>query len=142
MTIQVILNTKGANVFAIDMSKSVRDALQLMDQHQIGALVVTGTKDRVGIFTERDVMRAIAQHDAKCLTEAVEDHMTTRPQVITPETSVEEAMAIMTERRFRHLPVMADNTLCGIISIGDLVNYRIRTTEAHAEALKEYITTG
>jgi Mg/Co/Ni transporter MgtE len=68
--------------------------------------------------------------------------MTDRPQSILPDTSVEEAMEIMTEKRFRHLPVIADTTLCGIVSIGDLVNYRIHQTEQEANALKEYIATG
>ena len=95
-----------------------------------------------GIFTERDVMRALAARDALILDDPVDNHMTERPQSISSDTPVEEAMEIMTERRFRHLPVMQNDRLCGIVSIGDLVNYRIRQTEREAEALKSYIRGG
>lgn len=143
MTIQTILNNKGAEVIAIDAGQSVNEALRVMDKRQIGALVVAGSDDGCqGIFTERDVMRALAQHGAPVLDEPVAKHMTERPQSIVPETDIDEAMEIMTERRFRHLPVMTDGALCGIVSIGDLVNYRIHQSEMEANALKEYIATG
>ena len=117
--------------------------MRIMDKRQIGALVVTGQgEDCSGIFTERDVMRALARNGTHILDDAVGKHMTDRPQSILPTTSVEEAMEIMTERRFRHLPVMTGTTLCGIVSIGDLVNYRIHQSEMEASALKEYIATG
>lgn len=143
MTIQVILNTKGADVIAIDAAQSINDALRVMDKRQIGALVVAGGGEGCqGIFTERDVMRALAQRGAPVLDEPVGQHMTERPQSIVPETGVDEAMEIMTEKRFRHLPVMTGGALCGIVSIGDLVNYRIHQTEMEANALKQYIATG
>jgi CBS domain-containing protein len=105
--------------------------------------VVAGQgEDCSGIFTERDVMRALARNGTHILDEPVAKHMTDRPQSILPTTSIDEAMEIMTEKRFRHLPVIAGTTLCGIVSIGDLVNYRIHQTEMEASALKEYIATG
>ena len=141
MTIQAILKNKGAEVVAIDAAHQVVEAVRIMDKRQIGALVVTGQGEACsGIFTERDVMRALARHGTHIMDEA--KHMTDRPQSILPDTLVEEAMEIMTEKRFRHLPVIADTTLCGIVSIGDLVNYRIHQTEQEANALKEYIATG
>ena len=143
MTIQAILKNKGAEVVAIDAAHQVAEAVRIMDKRQIGALVVTGQgEDCSGIFTERDVMRALARNGTHILEGAVGKHMTDRPQSILPTTSVEEAMEIMTERRFRHLPVMTGTTLCGIVSIGDLVNYRIQQSEMEASALKEYIATG
>ncbi len=143
MTIEVILNSKGADVVAIDAAQSVNEAVRVMDKRQIGALVVAGHGDNCqGIFTERDVMRALARNGTHILDEPVSKHMTERPQSILPDTSIDEAMEIMTERRFRHLPVMTGGTLCGIVSIGDLVNYRIHQTEMEASALKEYIATG
>ena len=143
MTIQAILKNKGAEVVAIDAAHQVTEAVRIMDKRQIGALVVTGQgEDCSGIFTERDVMRALARNGTYILDEPVAKHMTDRPQSILPTTSVEEAMEIMTERRFRHLPVMTGTTLCGIVSIGDLVNYRIHQSEMEASALKEYIATG
>lgn len=143
MTIQSILNDKGAGVIAIDAGQTVAQAIKVMDKQQIGALVVTGVGDGCqGIFTERDVMRALAQRGAGILDEPVAKHMTERPQSIVPQTGVDEAMEIMTERRFRHLPVMENGTLCGIVSIGDLVNFRIHQSEMEADALKQYIATG
>ena len=94
-----------------------------MDIHCIGALVIQGSAGACnGIFTERDVMRALTTRDALILDDPIEKHMTERPRSISPVTSVEEAMEIITERRFRHLPVMQNDRLGGIVSIGDLVN--------------------
>ena len=91
MTIQTILNNKGAGVIAIDAGQSVNEALRVMDKQQIGALVVAGGGEGCqGIFTERDVMRALARHGAAVLDAPVGDHMTERPQSIVPQTSVEE----------------------------------------------------
>ena len=143
MTIQRILNDKGAGVIAIAAGQTVTQAIKVMDKQRIGALVVTGAGDGCqGIFTERDVMRALAQRGAAILDEPVAKHMTERPQSIAPQTDVDAAMEIMTEKRFRHLPVMENDALCGIVSIGDLVNYRIHQTEMEADALKQYIATG
>ncbi|MDG1690940.1 MAG: CBS domain-containing protein [Alphaproteobacteria bacterium] len=143
MSIQAILNNKGADVIAIESDQTVAQALQVMDKKAIGALVVGGDGQTCsGIFTERDVMRALAQHGAKALEESVCEHMTERPQSIAPTSGIDEAMSIMTQRRFRHLPVMTGDDLCGIVSIGDLVNYRIQQTEREAAAMKDYIATG
>ena len=143
MSIQAILNNKGADVIAIESDQTVAQALQVMDKKAIGALVVGGDGQTCsGIFTERDVMRALAQHGAKALEESVCEHMTERTQSIAPTSGIDEAMSIMTQRRFRHLPVMTGDDLCGIVSIGDLVNYRIQQTEREAAAMKDYIATG
>ncbi len=143
MSIQAILNNKGAEVIAIESEKTVEQALQMMNEKAIGALVVTGDGEIChGIFTERDVMRSLAQHGAAALQESVCEHMTERPQSIALSSGIDEAMSIMTQKRFRHLPVMTDNHLFGIVSIGDLVNYRIQQTEREAAALKDYIATG
>ncbi len=143
MTIQNILNNKGDEIITIGAEQSVREALQVMTERRIGALMVSGDdKSCQGIFTERDVIRALASSDAVILDEMVKAHMTKRPQSIVLKTSVDEAMAIMTKRRFRHLPVMNGKALCGIVSIGDLVNFRIQQTEMEARAMKQYITNG
>ena len=129
MTIGNILKHKGSGVIAIDTRSSVRNAVKTIDIHRIGALVIQGSVGACnGIFTERDVMRALAARDALILDDPVDNHMTERPSSISSDTPVEEAMEIMTERRFRHLPVMQNDRLCGIVSIGDLVNLRIRQT--------------
>ena len=127
----------------MESDQTVAQALQVMDKKAIGALGVGGDGQTCsGIFTERDVMRALAQHGAKALEESVCEHMTERPQSIAPTSGIDEAMSIMTQRRFRHLPVMTGDDLCGIVSIGDLVNYRIQQTEREAAAMKDYIATG
>ena len=87
-------------------------------------------------------MRTLATRDALILDEPTENQMTERPQSISPDTPVEEAMEIMTERRFRHSPVVQNDRLCGIVPFGDLVNYRIHWTEREAEALISYIPNG
>tara|TARA_B100001057_G_scaffold306107_1_gene306278 strand:- start:7790 stop:8221 length:432 start_codon:yes stop_codon:yes gene_type:complete len=143
MTIKNILQHKGFSIIAIDSKETVRDAVKTMDFNRIGALVVQRAVGACnGIFTERDVMRALATRDAPILDDPIKKHLTERPQTISPDTPVEEAMEIMTKRRFRHLPVMQNDQLSGIVSIGDLVNYRIHQTEREAEALKTYIRSG
>ena len=87
-------------------------------------------------------MRALATRDALILDEPIENYMMERPQSISTDTPVEEAMEIMTERRFRHSPVMQNDRLCSIVPFGDLVNYRIHRTERETEALKSYIPSG
>ena len=87
-------------------------------------------------------MRALATRDELILDDPIEKHMTERSQSISPDTPVEEAMEIMTEQRFRHLPAMQNDRLGGIVSIGDLVNYRIQQAEHEAKALKSYIRSG
>ena len=87
-------------------------------------------------------MRALATRDALILDEPIESHVTERPQIISPDTPVEETVEIMTERRFQHLPVMQNDRLCGIVTFGDLVNYRIRRTGREPEPLKSYIASG
>ncbi len=142
MSIQTILNDKGGDVIAISAKKTVKQAVDMMNNHHIGALVVAddGT-GMVGIFTERDVIRALTDRGARILEQPVAKHMTERPASVSPETSVNEAMTMMTEKKFRHLPVMQNDTLCGLISIGDLVNYKIHQTEKEAQAMREYISS-
>ena len=127
----------------MDSQANVRDAVKTMDIHRIGPLVIQGSAGACnGIFSERDVMRAMATRDALVLDDPIEKHMTERPQSISPDTKVEEAKEIITKRRFRHLPVMQNDRMGGIVSIGDLVNLRIHQTDREAEALKTYIRSG
>ena len=136
MTIGNILQRKGSSVIAIDSRFTVRVSVKAMDIHCIGALVIQGFVGLChGAFTERGVMRTLATKDALILDESTENNMTERPQSISPDIPVEEAMEIMTERRFRHLPVMQNDRLFSIVSIGDLVNYRIHRTERETELL-------
>ena len=142
MTIEAILNDKGVDVIAVRADETVKRAVEVMHHHHIGALVVVGDGTdgaMLGIFTERDVIRALAANGASIFEEVLGKHMTQRPASVNPETTVNEAMSIMTEKKFRHLPVIRDKALCGIISIGDLVNYKIHQTEKEAAAMRDYI---
>ena len=127
----------------IPLDAAMTDVLARLKGKNVGSLQVVDEAGKlVGIFTERDVMRALARAGAGILDEPVSKHMTERPHSIEPETGIDEAMEIMTEKRFRHLPVMTGTTLCGIVSIGDLVNFRIHQSEMEADALKQYIASG
>ncbi len=145
MTIQTILNTKdgGADIIRIDAQKRVIAAVELMMQNRIGALVVSNNAQTcVGILSERDIMRGLAKDGGRILDALVGDFMTKDLYSVTPDMAIGQAMQIMTENRCRHLPVFEKEDLCGIVSIGDLVNFRINEARREADALKAYIATG
>ena len=109
----------------------------------VGALVVsTPEKALAGMLSERDIVRGLCHKGPDVLQDQVAEHMTSKVITIAPEKSVVEAMEIMTEKRIRHLPVTQDEAMVGLISIGDVLKRRISSTEAEAQALKEYISTG
>ncbi|MFA5851685.1 MAG: CBS domain-containing protein [Spirochaetales bacterium] len=117
-----ILATKGTEVVTIDAEAMVIQALVLMAETNIGAVLVTGNDGSIsGIFSERDLARKIVVKGRGCETSRVGELMTAAPLSVSPEASLGECMQIMTERKFRHIPVMRDSRLLGIISIGDVV---------------------
>jgi CBS domain-containing protein len=141
MTVERILKQKGRDVATISPFKSILEAAQSLAVHRIGALVVTDQEHRVlGILSERDIIRALSSGGATALNDKVQLHMTARVKTCTSVTSVNEVMEIMTEGKFRHLPVVEDGTLIGIVSIGDVVKKRIADVEGEQKALKEYIS--
>lgn len=143
MSIQYILGDKGADIISIDASCGLEEAAKVMRKHRIGALMVSdGDEVGIGMFSERDILQAIAAEGRKALDGSVRDYMTRVALTVTLETSVEEAMEIMTEHRVRHLPVQGASGYCGMVSIGDLVNYRIHQSERETAALRDYIKTG
>ncbi|MDD9841811.1 MAG: CBS domain-containing protein [Alphaproteobacteria bacterium] len=143
MTIASILAEKGATVLTLDGNCTLAEAINVLERRRIGALIVSlPDKPLAGVFSERDVVRALSTHGGDVLDVPVTEHMSRKVTTVTPEVSVAEAMEIMTQKRVRHLPVLEDGKLCGIVSIGDVVKRRISMTEAEAEALKNYITTG
>jgi len=138
-----ILEQKGGDVIRIDGDASVLDAVQAMVDANVGALLVTGedVNDVEGIFTERDYLRRVAVQGLTERETPVRDVMTAPVVVITPETTVEEAMALMTDRRIRHVPVVADGgQLAGMVSIGDLVRLQSEEQSFQVRYLTEYIT--
>jgi CBS domain-containing protein len=141
MTVATVLRQKGSAVISVRPEDSVAAAAEVISRRRIGAVVVLDEAGRlVGILSERDVVRGLTQHGAALLDLAVSALMTQAVQVVGPETSVDEAMEIMDAGYFRHLPVQgADGRLCGIVSIRDLVRYRITSQQSDVESLQAYV---
>ncbi len=140
MTISAILKQKGGDVIQLSQDAGVNDAVTLMTERRIGALIVCDTHNPcVGIISERDIMRALAEHGAAAITMGVEALMSRNLVTANRDMSVDEAMALMTGYRCRHLPVIEEGHLLGMVSIGDLVNFKITQASREADALKSYI---
>ena len=138
-TIKQILSIKGNDVFTINPSMLVVDAVKEMAQKRVGALVVLN-KDKVkGIITEQDFTRRVILKDLDSSSTLVDDIMTKQVCIIKPEQSINDGMAIMTEKCVRHLPVIENEKLIGLISIGDLVKEVISEQEFLIEQLEQYI---
>lgn len=143
MNVDFILKHKGASVVSVDRNATAAEASGILSQRRIGALLVVGEAGApVGILSERDIVSGIAQRGEGCLALPVEALMTRELVTCGPEDTVDRLMQLMTERRVRHLPVMADGKLVGIVSIGDVVKHRLTEIEHEAEALRQYIATG
>jgi CBS domain-containing protein len=142
MQVRHILQNKGRDVVAISAAATIAEAARLLTDRRIGALIVKdGGGVLSGIFSERDLVHAIAQVGAAALTQSVADHMTPGPETCVESDMVESVMETMTHGRFRHVPVLdGDCRLCGMISIGDVVKSRIAETVSEAAALRDYIS--
>jgi CBS domain-containing protein len=139
-TVKAILDLKGRNVISASPNMTVAEAAKIISEKRIGAIVIVGMENRIsGIFTERDVVHAIAKSGKDCLDQPVASVMTSKVYRCSEETTVNELMELMTRRRFRHVPVEANGKLAGIISIGDVVKTRIAQVEQEAEQIKAYI---
>jgi len=143
MTVRLILEAKGRDVALIEPSESVATAVRQLAERRIGALVSVGADGSLlGILSERDVVRLIAEKGADALASDVGSIMTRQVKTAGEETTVDEAMEIMTRNRFRHLPVVERGRLVGIVSIGDVVKRRIEDAEREAQDMRSYITAG
>jgi CBS domain-containing protein len=143
MRVSGILSTKGATVATIASDASVAEAADELRLHGIGALVVSDDGRRIdGILSERDLVRALAERGDRILREPVSNLMASEVWTCTPEDSVEDLMRTMTDRRTRHLPVTVEGELAGIVSIGDIVKWRLTELEDETRQLHDYITTG
>ena len=142
MRISDVLRAKGTTVVTVPPDTTVRQLLAILAEHRIGAVVVSGDGRSIdGIASERDIVRAFALRGAAVMSEPVTAIFTAEVRTVTPETSVEQVMRLMTELRVRHAPVEADGELAGIVSIGDVVKNRIDELETERTALTDYITT-
>ena len=139
MLVSQILRTKGDAVFTIVPAETVAVVAELLHTKGIGALVVLEAERVVGIVSERDIVRAIAGHGAGVLSRPVSDFMTANVLFAEPGETIDSLLTRMTDRRIRHLPVCKNERLVGIVSIGDLVKYKISEVEAEADGLKAYI---
>ena len=140
-TVKQILNTKGYDFFSINPDATVFEALGIMADKNIGALmVIDGDGKLVGMFSERDYARKIILHGVKSKEASIADYMSTELHTVNPDTSVLGCMAVMTDKKVRHVPVLDHNKLAGIISIGDVVNTIIEDQKATIQDLEKYIT--
>lgn len=143
MTVAQILQHKGNNVISVSADATVTEAITLLKQHRIGAVLVTeGDGAIIGVVSERDVVRALPDSGGALLDQPVSVLMTRDVITCSPKASAELVMSLMTEKRIRHLPVIEGGKLCGMITIGDVVKSRIAESENEAEALKSYIALG
>jgi len=142
MTVKAILARKGRDVATIAPTATLADAVQLLAQRRIGAVIVTGADDRVaGILSERDIVRVLAERGASILAENVATVMTRKVVTCNEADTVSVIMERMTAGKFRHLPVVDQGKLVGVISIGDVVKSRVHEIEGETNALREYIAT-
>ena len=139
MTIAAILDRKGGAVFSIAADETMKQAVALLAGKRIGAVPVLDHGRVIGIISERDVLYGLARDGAALLDRRVEEVMTGDPVTVAPDTPVLHALATMTRRRIRHLPVIDGGALAGFVSIGDLVKLRIDRIEAEADAMRSYI---
>ncbi len=141
MRVSDLLTTKGRDVATISQERSVVDAIALLKERGIGALVVTGaTPPLVGIFSERDVVRALATNGEETLHQNVAELMSREVSVCSESTDLNDLMTMMTDRRIRHVPVVDDDRLSGLVSIGDVVKARLEELEHEKRDLLDYVS--
>jgi len=142
MKISSILTSKGDFVATVAPDSSVTDLLALLAEHRIGAVVVSDDGTSVtGIVSERDIARAVHTHGAGALQHPVRDIMTADVVTCEPDATTGDLMGMMTQRRIRHIPVLVDGQLVGIVSIGDIVKARLAELETERDALQAYISS-
>jgi CBS domain-containing protein len=141
-TVSEILGDKGGRVLSVDAGASVFEAVQEMVEANVGSLLVTDGGGIVGILTERDYLRRVTLEGRTDRETAVGEIMSSPLVVVTRETEIDECMAIMTDRRIRHLPVVEDGEVVGVVSIGDLVKFKSKQQSFEIQYLTDYITAG
>ena len=142
MSVEHILANKGRNVVTIAPDRSVGEAAGILNSNRIGAVVVADGEGAVlGIMSERDVVRAVAEGGGGALEHPISGRMTKKVVTCAANAGIDEIMAMMTEGKFRHIPVVEGGRLGGIVSIGDVVKHRLAEVEAEHRALRDYIAT-
>ena len=141
-TVRDILASKGKDIWSIAPDATVFETLQLMAEKEIGAVLVMVGGNAVGIFTERDYARQVILKGKASKDTPVREVMTSRVVYVKPEETIENCMALMTDKRVRHLPVLEQNRVCGVLSIGDVVKAVISEKQFMIQQLENYITSG
>jgi CBS domain-containing protein len=142
MTVKAILSRKGHDIATISPTATIAEAAQMLTEKRIGAIIVTGPGNRVaGLLSERDIVHVLARQGAEGLQTLVEQAMTRRVVTCGESDTVGSIMERMTAGRFRHMPVVTDEQLTGVISIGDVVKFRLEEIELETNAMREYIAT-
>lgn len=139
--VRELLDDKGTHVWSIEPDRSVYEALALMTENNVGAVLVMEGGQLVGIFSERDFVRNVAGRGGAAGDTPISEIMTRRPVCVSPDQTAEECMALMTDKRVRHLPVIESGGVIGLVSIGDLVKATISEQQFIIEQLENYITT-
>jgi CBS domain-containing protein len=143
MNVATILKQKGRSVTTVPPTMTLHEVANRLAQRRIGALVVVGAHGQIeGIISERDIIRVLSEAGANCLSRPVSEAMTRQVVTCQETDTLDEMMAMMTQRRFRHLPVVTDGDLVGIISIGDVVKHHVAEIEMEATAMRAYIGHG
>jgi CBS domain-containing protein len=139
-TVRKILEKKGTDVFALRPQNTLHEAVVMLKEKRIGALLVKDADGKLlGILSERDIVRRLAETPGQTLPQRVEDIMTTNVEVCGPDDLLISVLRKMTDGRFRHMPVMEDGAIAGMVTIGDLVNYRLNELEYESLKLKQLI---
>ena len=142
MHVERILAAKGNDVISVELDETIGHAAEILFDNRIGAILVRNEAGLVeGVLSERDIVRGMAQIGGQCMEATVADLMTRNVVYCQPEDNIDTIMSVMTEHRIRHLPVMRGDQLLGIISIGDVVKFRIEEIESEAAAMRQYIAT-
>lgn len=141
MKLKEVLQAKGGETLTVAPNSRVAEAIRLMSEHRVGSVLVTNAdKAPVGIFTERDVLNLLAKQGPDITDFVVQDVMTTNLVVAEPEMLVDQTLGLITHHRCRHIPVLEQDRVLGIVSIGDLVNAKLQEAEFEVESLREYIS--
>ncbi len=143
MNVSTILKEKGQDVVTANIESSLLDVAQVLAEHGIGSIVIVESDGKVaGILSERDIVRSLAKIGPDALSQSVATHMTRKVITCRKADTIQMLMSEMTSGHFRHMPVVENDELIGIVSIGDVVKQRIAETEMEAASMREYIATG
>ena len=140
MTVAHILKGKGREIFSLPPDSTIAEAAGVLAEKRIGAVMITKKDGSIaGILSERDIVRALAKHAAEGFGHKVKAHMTAKVETVSESDTIPSLMERMTRGKFRHMPVLENGKLVGIVSIGDVVKFRLAEMEAETQAMRDYI---